>query len=342
MNTGSQTPSSVATSCTVNVVLAIIICIIGLAARKVHQQHVLLTSLTEPVVKKVEPKKEEPKPKPPPKIVEPKVVIQQPKLEMPKIQKVVKLDVPKPPTPVVHMATPLPNLATQQVKVIAPPTPKSLAMGGPAVSPAKVIQSDPNHISSLNQAIKAGQQDRTARSILFSNAGVAGGTAITRQAASLGGLGNGGGGSAGNGAGSRHTTSLGGLGNGGAGGGGTGSGTGRTTTAVAIAPMIVQAAAAPRQMVTGVVKPLKITSKLTPSCTADAKQSHIEGQVFLNVNFGANGSVAVLGVARGLGHGLDESAKAAAQQMRFEPETVDGRPVDKKEVIAATFACSPQ
>jgi TonB family protein len=175
-------------------------------------------------------------------------------------------------------------------------------------------------------------------SILFSNAGVPGGKAIVRPS-EIGGLGNGVPG--GTGMGPRTATSLGGLGNGVPGGRGTGGG-GRQTTAVSIAPAIVTPPPPPRQIQTGVVRDLKITSKLNPSCTAEAKKLNIEGQVFLNVNFSANGTVQVLGVARGLGHGLDQAAMAAAQQMRFEPETVDGRPVDKKEVIAASFACGGQ
>jgi TonB family protein len=44
--------------------------------------------------------------------------------------------------------------------------------------------------------------------------------------------------------------------------------------------------------------------------------------------FLANGTVQVNRVISGLGHGLDEAAVRAAQQMKFKPAKRDGQPVD--------------
>jgi len=44
--------------------------------------------------------------------------------------------------------------------------------------------------------------------------------------------------------------------------------------------------------------------------------------------FLANGTVHVNGVVSGLGHGRDEAAERAAQQIKFKPAKRDGEPVD--------------
>jgi TonB family protein len=63
----------------------------------------------------------------------------------------------------------------------------------------------------------------------------------------------------------------------------------------------------------------------------------LEGEVSLEVVFAADGSVQVVRVVRGLGHGLDESAQRAASQIRFRPSTRDGVPVDTRATIHITF-----
>jgi TonB family protein len=65
---------------------------------------------------------------------------------------------------------------------------------------------------------------------------------------------------------------------------------------------------------------------------------HIEGEVLLDVMFEASGQIRVLRVVRGLGHGLDESAQRAAQQIRFNPAKRDGQPYDSDAVVHIVFA----
>ena len=85
------------------------------------------------------------------------------------------------------------------------------------------------------------------------------------------------------------------------------------------------------------VVPVEVLSKPTPAYTDPARRLKIEGEVVLEVEFLANGSVRVLRVLRGLGHGLDESATAAAQEIRFKPATSEGRAVDSRATVQIVF-----
>ena len=83
--------------------------------------------------------------------------------------------------------------------------------------------------------------------------------------------------------------------------------------------------------------PLKILNKPNPGYTEEARRLKIEGDVTLQVRFTATGQVEVLRIVSGLGYGLDELAKDAAQRIQFKPATRDGRPVDEVTVIHVTF-----
>jgi len=50
--------------------------------------------------------------------------------------------------------------------------------------------------------------------------------------------------------------------------------------------------------------------------------------VVLDMVFLSNGSIQVNRVVSGLGHGLDEAATRAAQQIKFKPARREGQPVD--------------
>ena len=83
--------------------------------------------------------------------------------------------------------------------------------------------------------------------------------------------------------------------------------------------------------------PVQILSKPTPSYTADARASRVEGEVLLEVEFSASGKLRVLRVVRGLGHGLDESAIRAAEQIRYKPATRGGVPIDATATLHIVF-----
>jgi TonB family protein len=83
--------------------------------------------------------------------------------------------------------------------------------------------------------------------------------------------------------------------------------------------------------------PAQILSKPTPAYTDEARQLKVEGEVLLEVVLEATGKVRVLRVVRGLGHGLDESAVHAAQQISFRPALRDGQPADSTAVLHIIF-----
>ncbi|MGC2246682.1 MAG: energy transducer TonB, partial [Terriglobales bacterium] len=82
---------------------------------------------------------------------------------------------------------------------------------------------------------------------------------------------------------------------------------------------------------------VEITAKPNPVYTAEARALKIEGEVLLEVLFSANGQLRVSRVVRGLGHGLDEAAIAAANKMRFKPATRNGEAVDSTAIVHVVF-----
>ena len=78
----------------------------------------------------------------------------------------------------------------------------------------------------------------------------------------------------------------------------------------------------------GTTTPVDILDKPRPQYTAEGRSMKIEGDVVLDMVFLANGSIQVNSVISGLGHGLDEAATRAAQQIKFKPAKRDGRAVD--------------
>jgi len=83
--------------------------------------------------------------------------------------------------------------------------------------------------------------------------------------------------------------------------------------------------------------PVEILSKPKPAYSAEARAKGIEGEVLLEVQFTVAGDVRILRVVRGLGHGLDENAIAAAMGIRFRPATRDGAPVESSALVHIVF-----
>lgn len=86
--------------------------------------------------------------------------------------------------------------------------------------------------------------------------------------------------------------------------------------------------------------PVSITSKPSPQYTDEARRLKVEGEVLVKVVFTASGEVRVLSVLRGLGHGLDESAIKAAQNVRFNPAQRNGQPIDSTATLHIVFQLS--
>jgi len=78
----------------------------------------------------------------------------------------------------------------------------------------------------------------------------------------------------------------------------------------------------------GATTPVDILEKPHPEYTAEGRSLRIEGDVVLEMVFLANGSIQVNRVVSALGHGLDEAATRAAQQIKFKPAKREGQPVD--------------
>jgi len=83
--------------------------------------------------------------------------------------------------------------------------------------------------------------------------------------------------------------------------------------------------------------PVEITFKPNPIYTQEARDLKLEGEVLLEVSFSANATLHVNRVVRGLGHGLDEAAIAAANKIRFKPALRYGQPVDSTAVVHVSF-----
>jgi len=101
------------------------------------------------------------------------------------------------------------------------------------------------------------------------------------------------------------------------------------------APPTVQSR--PAQSAAAKIVPAEILSKPLPIYTDEARAKRIEGEVLLEVVFEASGKLRVTRIVRGLGHGLDDAAVHAAEQIRFKPALRDGQPSDSTAVVHIIF-----
>jgi TonB family protein len=85
------------------------------------------------------------------------------------------------------------------------------------------------------------------------------------------------------------------------------------------------------------IQPVVILSKPTPVYTDEARKLRIEGEVLVEVIFRASGQVQTVRVVKGLGHGLDEAALHAAEQLRFKPASQEGHAVDFPAIAHIIF-----
>lgn len=333
LSDGTQSKGSLFTSITVNIVIAIIVCVVGAAAKKTLDNRHKLTEISmAPLPKEPEPIKPKIKPLPP----VPKIKVEPPKIQTPEVK------LPDPPKlPEIKMAAPTPVVPPAPPKqVIAPPAPKVVNLGQPA--PAAVPNNSPHPsavaLGQANNPIAPSNRPATS-AINLGQAGMAGmpasNTGRGPQTASVN-LGSGSPNSqnmAGNGARSVQGVKLGVT-------GGTGpmNSTGRVTGPVNLGQSMQPAAAHPVMASAPVSKAPKVLFKPRPEYTAEARQLHIEGVVAVRLRVSASGAVHVLGVTSDLGHGLGESAIHAVEATRFSPATdAAGNPVDWEGVVNVAF-----
>ena len=249
---------------------------------------------------------------------------------------VARLEAPRLPRPVIKNDPPPTAMPKVESKLDLPaPAPPRVVRTGllegssakPTLKlPARKVQTggfgDPNGVPPQKDAHGAvqiaslGQFDLPAGRGNGNGTGGIHGVPGTVKSAGFGnGVATGTGGPGGNG---RGGVAMGGFGNGGVGGEGGGSG----GTRAAQGPSLL---------------PVEILDKPNPLYTEEARRLKVEGEVLLEVDFGANGDLRVLRVVRGLGHGLDEAAVHAAERIRFKPARKDGRPEDTVATLHVVF-----
>jgi TonB family protein len=101
---------------------------------------------------------------------------------------------------------------------------------------------------------------------------------------------------------------------------------------------VTRGATKPQQAESGpATAPVEILSKPNPVYTEEARRLRLEGEVLLEVMFGANGQLRVNRVVRGMGHGLDEAAIEAAKKMRFKPAQHYNQSIDSTATVHVVF-----
>lgn len=335
LNNGNQSKGSLFTSVTLNIAIAVVVCIVGAAARKTIERRDKLTELSiAPLPKEIEPVKPEIIPRPLPPV--PVAKVEPPKIKMPEIK------VPEPPKiPEIKMAQPAPVvLPAPPRQVNAPPAPKVVSLAHP--QPAAVVNNTPHPapvaLGQVNNPIAPSNRPATA-AINLGQAGAAGmassnnGSGPRATAVSLGSGSPNGRNMAGNGAHAVQGVKL-----------GVASGTGPMNAPVRVAGPVnlgqVLQPAMPKPAVptATAAKAPKVLFKPRPEYTAEAIKLHIEGTVSVRLRVAANGSVQVLGVTSDLGHGLGDSAVRAVQATRFAPATdASGNPIDWEGIVNVAF-----
>src|ERR1700758_519905 len=330
-------------SLVINVAVAALLVLF--AAARIHEAHVRKEN-TAVLIFPVDPPK--PYVPPPPKV---RVILPPPKIETPAPPKIQPpKPVVEPPKPVeVKLPTPeAPKIAPAPPKAVAPPpqpkvglfkssqptlvannkgapTPKTGGLGDPvgvtrnpnATRPANIAA-----VGSFSGTPGVGQpgagaaRQGSVKGVEFGSGvanGVPGGRDVHGTVASAG------------------------FSNGVVGGTGKPGGTGKVEQAGLSGTGFGAVAAAPPRQQQVQATPIVVLSQPKPAYTAAARQLRIEGDVKLEVRFTASGRVEVLQILSGLGHGLDEQARAVAQAIQFKPATKDGQPVDQVTVIRITF-----
>jgi TonB family protein len=104
--------------------------------------------------------------------------------------------------------------------------------------------------------------------------------------------------------------------------------------------MVLAAAPARRSAMPGnsdTFHSVEILTKPKPEYTDEARRRRIEGEVWLEILFGADGVLRIRRVLRSLGYGLDESAIRAAQHIHFRPARDGSQPRDELATVRVQF-----
>lgn len=326
------------TSVVINGIIVALVLIVSLLVKPIIQQHKYeQTELIFPTTPPPPPPPVRVKMPPPPPMKEtpkiPQVKLEAPKIEMPKP----KLPEPK-PVQLEAKVTPLPTIKAPKPQVVLAPQPKAALAA--AAMPAQEQQLKPStapvHFGETFGVTPNPNAAKPATIAAVGNPyGGNSGPAVAPHGV-VGSTGIGNGLKSGSSSGTVGRVASAGLGGTTASNNGNVYGNGKVASAgipAATAAIVPQVAAA--------APPASTQAEISiprPNYTDEAKQMKIQGAVVLRVTFFANGQIQVLGVLRGLGHGLDEEAKKAVQQGRvIRPATVNGKPMDSTTNITITF-----
>lgn len=83
--------------------------------------------------------------------------------------------------------------------------------------------------------------------------------------------------------------------------------------------------------------PPRVLYQVEPEFSEEARKAKYQGVVVLSIEVDTNGRAREIRVIRSLGLGLDEKAVGAVQQWRFQPGSLDGKPVVSSAVIEVNF-----
>ncbi len=85
-----------------------------------------------------------------------------------------------------------------------------------------------------------------------------------------------------------------------------------------------------------ITEPIKISGP-NPVYPEAARRARIQGVVVLECTLGKDGTVKEVKILKGLPLGLTESAMEAVQKWRFQPSTLNGKPVEVLYVLTVRF-----
>jgi TonB family protein len=328
LNDGRKSRGAFFLSLCTNLAVLFVVIVVGSAVKRAVAPNAKLVTLVEPVAEKT------PAPKPPPPTIVPPPINDEytpPKtaatMELPPDVKPIDMPEAKailtPPAPKAVTPPPAPktiNLANASAASVPnnDAHPSAVRLGrpdspvhsnnGPAVSSVNLSVGMPNMPSANNG------NGPVARSVHIGS-GAPGGTNLSGK--------------------SNAPVAVTGLGSGI--GSGSGANTGGGVRHVEIAPQHVVAPVHPATATMLAHAPV-VTYVPKPVYSAEAKALHLEGDATVKVRLMADGSVQVVGLTHGLGHGLDQSALNAARGIRFTPATdSSGKPVDFPTTVTVHF-----
>lgn len=342
LNDGSRSKGAAATSIIINVSVAALILVLGFVVKTNPAMAKKITEITLPPEPPPEPK---PVPKPPPPPPKPLPPTPKP-IDPPKIKPIPVPDPPPDPKPLPTPPQPKPvNLAppAPPKKVDPPPAPTKVNLG------VATAASVPNHDANPSP-VRLGSPSNPLKPLT--------GPAVSNVSLGVAGMP---GMKASNSGSGPHATAVN-MGSGSPNGknlngrdnasnvvvgvklgvpGGTGPLNSKNYNNLAVVhmgtpPPPPPAVKPPMQL--SAASPPKVTYKPQPVYSEEGKALHIAGKAVVSVVFHANGTMEVVGLVHGLGHGLDESALEAARGVRFSPALdAGGKPVDFPTNIIITF-----